>query len=318
MCIRDSFDFVYSFDVTVNDELLTIGNEEAFIALLEYCESNNGCPCPAVVEPVCVEIESPSGNTEIITFLNACEAECEGFTEADFVDCETQQPVCNEEEIIANLIECTWLANTTLQNNIIGYEFYLDGTVMLTTNTGSDDPINGIWSIETNTISGEVSIYFDLPEPYNVVSDLNWTVTVCETNDVLILESGDESIIFEQDCNVNNPVTCSEQELYAYLLQCNWYMTTSLYATVNAELAQFFQSGIVEITSEGTNQTVGGDWWLASNPSQGFLLMSFNISSSPYIEFSQYDWFVTECSEEFVVIESADGNEFIQFERNCN
>lgn len=312
------FDFVYSFDVTVNNDLLTIGNEEAFIALLEYCESNGGCPCPGVVEPVCVEVESPSGNIEIITFLNACEAECEGFTEVDFVECETQQPVCNEQEIIMNLIECTWLANTTLQNNIIGYEFNIDGTVLLTTNTGSDEPINGIWSIETNTLTGEVSIYFDLPAPYNVVSDLDWTVTVCETNDVLIVESGDESIIFEQDCNVNNPGECSEQELYANLLQCNWYMTTSLYDTVNAELAQFFQSGIIEITSEGTNQTVGGDWWLTSNPSQGFLLMSFNISSSPYNEFSQYDWFVTQCNEGYVLLESADGNEFIQFERYCN
>ncbi|WP_152611339.1 hypothetical protein [Psychroserpens mesophilus] len=312
------FDFVYSFDVVVNDELLTIGNEEAFIALLEYCDSNGGCPCPGVVEPVCVEVESPSGNIEIITFLNACEAECEGFTEADFVDCETQQGPCNEQEIIQNLIECTWLANTSLLNNIIGYEFNIDGTLMLTTNTGSNEPINGTWSIETNTGTGEVYMFFDLPEPYNVVSDLDWTVTVCEANGVLILESGDESIIFTQDCNVNNPGECSEQELYANLLQCNWYMNTSLYDTVNAELAQFFQSGIIEITSEGTNQTVGGDWWLTSNPSQGFILMSFNITSSPYNEFSQYDWIVTECNEGYVFLTSADGNEFIQFERFCN
>jgi hypothetical protein len=312
------FDFVYSFDVTINDEILSIGNEEAFIALLEYCIENNNCPCPAVADPVCVEVETTNGNTEIITYLNACEAECDGFTQADFIDCENQQVTCNEQEIIQKLIECTWFANTSLQNNIIGYEFNIDGTLMLTINTGSNEPINGTWNIETNANTGEVYIYFDLPEPYNVVSDLDWTVTVCEADGILILESGDESIIFQQDCTINNPGECSEQELFDYLLQCNWYINTSLYNTVNAELAQFFQNGIVEITSQGTNQTIGGEWWLTSNPAQGFLIMSFDLPNSPSEVFSQYDWFVTQCSEEFILLESGDGNEFIQLERDCN
>ena len=312
------FDFVYPFEVTTDDgNIESIQNEDDFIELLESCYNEYNCPCPTNVLPVCVEIETPDGNIEIISYLNACEAECDGFTEADFVNCETQQETCNEQEIIQNLIECTWFANVSLMNTIIGYEFNSDGTLILTTNTASDEPVYGTWSSTTNVENGLVYIYFDLPEPYDVTSDIDWRVTICE-DDLIHLESGNESIIFNQDCNVNNPSTCSEQELNTYLLQCNWYITTSLYNAVNAELAQFFQSGIVEITSVGTNQTIGGDWWITSNPSQELLLMSFNISSSPYNEFSQYDWFVTQCSEELIVLESGDGNEFIQLAHNCD
>ncbi|WCO02618.1 hypothetical protein [Psychroserpens ponticola] len=309
------FDFVYPFEVTTEEgNLIVLENEEAFISLLEECYNINDCPCPTNVNPVCVEIETPSGDIEIISFLNACEAECAGFTDADFVDCETQQEICNEQEIIQNLIECTWFGNVSLMNSIVGYDFNIDGTVTL---IGTAEPANGTWSVVRNEQNGEVYMYLDLPEPYNVISNLDWTVITCE-EDMIRLESGDESIIFDRDCNVNNPNECSEQELYAYLLQCNWYFTTSLYNNVNAELAQFFQSGIVEITSQGTNQTIDGDWWLTSNPSQGLLFMSFNIPSSPYEIFSQYDWFVTQCSEEFILLESGNGNEFIQLERNCN
>ena len=46
--------------------------------------------------------------------------------------------------------------------------------------------------------------------------------------------------------------------------------------------------------------------------------MSFDLPNSPSEVFSQYDWFVTQCSEEFILLESGDGNEFIQLERDCN
>ncbi|MEM5564341.1 hypothetical protein WNY78_04470 [Psychroserpens sp. AS72] len=312
------FEFVYSFDITYNDgTLLSIGNEEAFIALLEYC-FDGGCPCPAVVIPVCVEVVSQNGNTEILTFLNACEAECAGFTEADFVECEMQQGNCDAQVVTQYLAECTWLANTSLQNNILGYEFNTDGTLIITTNTATDDPVNGTWSIITDEQNGNVYIQFYIPEPYGFITNLEWTVTLCE-EELIHLESGNESIIFERDCDFNNPSECSEQEIFGYLLQCNWYINTSLYNTVNAEYAQFYQDGSVEIYSDnGTNQAIDGTWWLTSNPSQGFTFMSFNIPSSPHEIFSEYDWFVTQCSEDFILLESGDGNEFIQLARECD
>ena len=72
------------------------------LQLLASCNFND-CECPNVNDPVCVEIVTGTGTTEIITFQNACYAECEGFTEDDFIDCPTDcncptdfDPVCVE------------------------------------------------------------------------------------------------------------------------------------------------------------------------------------------------------------------------------
>lgn len=48
------------------------------------CGGNDGCICPSVYAPVCVQ--GPNG---IITFENACHAECEGYTQANFIQCPT-------------------------------------------------------------------------------------------------------------------------------------------------------------------------------------------------------------------------------------
>lgn len=242
------FDFVYTFDVMVNGELLTIGNEEAFINLLENCFENGGCPCPGDVNPVCVEITTPSGGTEIITFLNACEAECEGFTPNDFVNCDNNNPcdACENEEFIPVCVQVE--------------------------------------------VEGELVIYTFPNECY----------ALCEgfTPNNFV------------DCNNNNPGDCSEQELSDYLLECNWYFTTSLYdATV--QYAQFFQDGTVTVNDEAT-----GSWNTASNPSTAEVFMFLIFNDAPYNSINQLDWTVVQCSEGFIVLES--GNEFIMLERSCD
>ena len=67
---------------------LTIVTDEgcASTTVLHICigEVGNGCNCDDVYDPVCVEL--PGG--PIITFPNACEAECAGFGADSFVDCE--------------------------------------------------------------------------------------------------------------------------------------------------------------------------------------------------------------------------------------
>lgn len=96
----------YPFDVIVWNpasdqlEIITITNEDEFIDLLESCDFD-GCQCPDIYDPVCVEVVTGNGTTEIITFDNACFAECEGFTEDDFVECPNDcdcpavfEPVC--------------------------------------------------------------------------------------------------------------------------------------------------------------------------------------------------------------------------------
>ena len=45
---------------------------------------SSDCFCPAIYDPVCVQIDS----NQIFTFSNACEAICSGYSEADFVSCD--------------------------------------------------------------------------------------------------------------------------------------------------------------------------------------------------------------------------------------
>ena len=84
----------FPFDVEVYNEttgtieVQTINNEEEFAALVENCgfDMVDPCECTGDYDPVCVEIEDIDGSTFIITYPNACVAECDGFTEADFVE----------------------------------------------------------------------------------------------------------------------------------------------------------------------------------------------------------------------------------------
>ncbi|WP_298894272.1 hypothetical protein [uncultured Psychroserpens sp.] len=100
------FDFVFPIDVTLDDgDVLTINNEEEFEDILEDCfdEYDDDCEeCANTDGPVvCVEYEE-DGQTIIIPFPNACYAECEGFTQEDFVDCGntgSECLECLEEEI---------------------------------------------------------------------------------------------------------------------------------------------------------------------------------------------------------------------------
>ncbi|MBR9914382.1 MAG: hypothetical protein GYB32_06060 [Algicola sp.] len=115
------FNFQYPFQVALYDqaEVVTINNQGELEALLDDCYGNQGtnCDCPDNIDPVCVELESPTGNIDIISFPNACIAECEGFTQEDFVDCETTgecdypdefDPVCVEVEVEGQLVIFTY------------------------------------------------------------------------------------------------------------------------------------------------------------------------------------------------------------------
>ena len=95
-------------------ELLTITNETEFANLLASCIFGDSCFCTDEYHPVCVEIIE-NDQTIIITFPNACYAECEGFTEEDYVACDgcdcddVYDPVCVEIEDNGEIILITFI-----------------------------------------------------------------------------------------------------------------------------------------------------------------------------------------------------------------
>lgn len=61
---------------------------------MEYTEgacADQGCICPEIYDPVCVA--TPGGGT-ILTFSNACFAECEGYDENIYYPCDPQPTNC--------------------------------------------------------------------------------------------------------------------------------------------------------------------------------------------------------------------------------
>lgn len=73
---------VFPISVTQNNQSMTINNLYEFFTLNNNCPSSN-CICPTVYSPVCVQ----TATGIIITYANQCMAECDGYTVADFVNC---------------------------------------------------------------------------------------------------------------------------------------------------------------------------------------------------------------------------------------
>ena len=81
--ITYQLNIVFPISVIQDNQTVTINNLYEFFALNNDCPSSD-CNCPAVYEPVCVN--DPT-NFITYTFSNACQAECAGYTAADFVNC---------------------------------------------------------------------------------------------------------------------------------------------------------------------------------------------------------------------------------------
>jgi hypothetical protein len=199
------YDFVYSFDVTLADgTVLSIGNEEAFLELLESCYGDDvidDCGCNFEFTPVCVQYKE-DGDVIVQVFPNACTAECEGFTVADFVDCENDNSptACSEEDIINMLTECQWtpISNTfpDLQGKI--FEFDTDGSVTIT-DLGTSETFTGTFDTSSN-LSGEVYIFFNLPDSIEDIGSLDWTVVYCGEG-VIDLQSENTILTFIRNCD---------------------------------------------------------------------------------------------------------------------
>lgn len=277
------FDFVYSFDITFNDgTLLTIGNEEAFLELLDYCfGDDDDCICPDNADPVCVQYEE-DGELIIVVYANACYAECEGFTAEDFVECEDNNPEdCSEENISAILQECIWYANTSLIDTFVAetFTFNSDGSLSIT-NTVSGDTVTGNWETSTNPVSGDVFMLFTLPAPYDVISQLDWTIVVCSEG-FIQLESGNELLMFERDCEDTNS-DCTPNTILPILLACPWSVDESITYVFTAD-------GTVTITGEG--MTTSGTWF-ATMGNAGYPIVVITDESGNYND----EWAFEDCN----------------------
>ncbi len=83
----DTFDFVYPISVIVNGATVVVNNSYQFEEILYSCDDDSDddedCVCTEEYMPVCVIDE----DGEVITFPNSCHAQCQGYTESEFISC---------------------------------------------------------------------------------------------------------------------------------------------------------------------------------------------------------------------------------------
>ena len=124
------FEFIYPFNViTTNNITITLNSDYELFNLLTNCY-DEGCNCYQDYNPVCVMVDA----TTIIEYYNTCEANCFGFTEADFIDCPCFNTDCSIENITINLGNCNTdnsyelTLNFDYENNIDNFFIlYIDG-----------------------------------------------------------------------------------------------------------------------------------------------------------------------------------------------
>jgi len=193
----------FPFEVTVYNpdtdtfEVITINNEADFITLLQNCLSD--CGCTDHFDPVCVEVQTDGGPI-IVTFSNACYAECEGFTPNDFINCSND--VCSITNLNIEMGDCG-------NNN----------TYPLTIDFHVENPVNDFFDVfvRNNEYIGTYAIA-DLPltiEEFNL-SGLDYDyVKVC-INDVQ--DCCAEIEWMAPDCTTNE---CQITDLKVYPGYCN-------------------------------------------------------------------------------------------------
>ncbi|WP_299110493.1 hypothetical protein [uncultured Winogradskyella sp.] len=165
-------------DSTNAIEVVTISNENEFIALLESCDFNveEPCECFEVYQPVCVVISDPNGDIFTVTYSNACYAACDGFTEDDFAE------NC-EEDYNSNGNDC----------------FSLNFPITIITDENATITINSQEELDAATYN---SYYFDFVYPIDITLN-NGNVTTINTREEI------EAILY--DCyDINTPNECEE------------------------------------------------------------------------------------------------------------
>jgi hypothetical protein len=138
------YDFVYPFNVIVDNQTMVINNIFEFDELSMGCIDSIGCICNEIYAPVCVSV----GNGQTILYPNACFANCDGYTESDFVDC----------------------GNNSINNNIflnLGTCFNIEYPIQMMV-------LGNV--ITVNNDSQVLEYLFELPNDASVVFPINITV----------------------------------------------------------------------------------------------------------------------------------------------
>ena len=260
-------------------ELLTITNETEFTNLLASCFFDNFCECDDEFDPVCIEIIE-ANQPITVTFPNACYAECEGFTENDFVDCENSSD-CDISEL-----------------EIEVGETHTNETYQLTINFEYENT-NGQEYFDLYVRNGVLLGYFQLSELPLTIEHFPLSGRDYDYIKVCINDNSDccEAIEWEApSCSADD---CTEDIIASYLVECPWDINAS-----SGDYVYIFNSDLsFSITLSDNSYSTSGTYSLSTNASGEIVVTMLE-------EFNDFnhEWTFSNCDFANLQVTSSDPN----------
>jgi len=161
------FEFVYPISLTENGQVTEVTSDYELFTLLATCDIQ-GCICNFEHNPVCVL----DTNGFVVTYGNPCFAECDGYTAADFVDCDTVVSPVNFTAQLGTCFTISYPVQLESQNGFLT----VNNNSELLQNWSQNTPLPPfVYPINVTFITAaiEVTLYTDLEALYLITSYCN-------------------------------------------------------------------------------------------------------------------------------------------------
>ncbi|WP_353779797.1 hypothetical protein [Winogradskyella sp. 3972H.M.0a.05] len=292
--------FNTEFDIV---DTVVIEDDEALYEFLESLDDeDNGVVLASLNYPVTLvyangETIEVSNNTELVEAIEAAEEDCEDINECDI----TPEGL---EEI---LLSCYFEADIYNANNEIEdvnhVNFTQSGEVIVNGDPAVTDV--GEWDI-IESDEGPVLVIAGL-QTFTLLN-ATWQLLDCDDEE-LKFTNGENTL--ELECDDDNEVDCSAQEVAMYLQECHWYAGTNLFDNVIGDQFYFYPNGEVIVSNPETDYEIVGYWEVSLTDEGVFVTLEIQ---DPYDVIS-LTWEVYECDEDRIKL--IDDDNYLVFERDC-
>ena len=314
-------DFVYpiSFSLYNADfqliDTVVIENDQALYEFLESLEdSPNGAVIASLNYPVSLvyadgTIIEVNSNQELEAAINAAEEECD--------DDDDDEEDCDNEELSMYLQECIWnVVAFNGDDHLIHYDLDFgpqSGTI------SEDGELITEFVYDISLSDNGIILTIDVIEIDSQIADIsgNWLVIECDDDRLKLVREIQDTVVemvLEQDCEDDEEEECSEEDVSMYLQECFWYSGSNLMNNNDYNGPYYFlPNNVVEIVSPAGNPVpLTGIWDIATTDEGVILVLTL---PEPYDPLSQIVWYVVECEEDRIELESGDNH--LVFEREC-
>lgn len=223
---------------------------------------------------------------------------------------------CSEQQVDTYLMECAWVAEFNGNNEFGDFRFYFEENQDLVIhNLVTDEEIVGVWQ----TSQPDEYVIITISQFEGDFADLNneWKVIECDDDRIKVIdaESGDPFVVFERDCEDDNPADCTEQDVDNYLLECIWNVV-NFNGSDDLIIFNFDFNEDGTVTIAGDQQTVTGMW--STTETDGGVKIELSGINAGNIQAVNGQWIVEECAEDRLALEGNNSDNFMVLERDCN